>query len=136
MFFRAPFSGIIFLTILCILSKMAPKMAPKMSGEIYAGRLFHAPRTNPCPQGSFLKLPWSFWLPFWLLLAPFGSSLARFGSILAPFAPNIHVFVMVFAHFSNILHRHCRQFLPASCCRVFRFHCQHLKVSAVALRLQ
>ena len=52
------------------------------------------------------------------------------------FSLEIHVFVMLFAHFPKIVHRRCREFLPASCFQVFRFYGQDLKVSAVALRLQ
>ena len=81
MFFRAPFWGIIFLTFLWFLSKVAPKMAPEMTGGIPGGRLFHAPATNPCPQGSFWEVPWSFWGPFLSFWLPFGSILLRFGSL-------------------------------------------------------
>ena len=44
--------------------------------------------------------------------------------------------LMVLANFSALFNRECRQFLPASCFKVFGFHGQHLKVSAVALQLQ
>ena len=40
------------------------------------------------------------------------------------------------AHVQAPFHRQCGQFLPAPCFKIFGFHGQHLKVSAVALPLQ
>ena len=52
------------------------------------------------------------------------------------FGTHVGDILMILAHRLAIFSRQCRQFLLASCFKIFGFHGQHLKVSAVALQLQ
>ena len=58
------------------------------------------------------------------------------GHILINLGPFLADIGMILAHLLALFNRLCRQFRPASCFKVFGFHGQHLKVSAVALQLQ